>query len=198
MASFIDEIFDIDQIKTPAISGTQSQNWFAVTTENGDVYQLTLTSEIRVESSNKVSSHKVEDKTIVSDNDVAGSRKISYNGIVTSIVRLDQKDYKAPEELLEGLDKERKASTFFTCSLDDRLKPIPDCLLSTLAYSKSNKEGLTTWKVRMEFTEVRTTAQAVSKKIPRPSQSKTVEETVNAGSSPTRKEPITETISGLF
>jgi len=196
VAEIIDNIFQSNVVSNPLFSGTQSQNWFIIETEDGEFYQLTLTEDVTVEADTTISNHKVEDRSVVSDNAVANNRKVSYNGIVTSVERLDQTHYKDPYELLEGLELVRKNRTYCVCHLDNLLTPITDCLLERLSFTKGGKEGLTTWRVSLSFKETRTTSQAEKTKVPRPSEKPKTEETKNTGSASTKSEILTETTIG--
>ncbi len=178
-------------------SGKQSQNWFRIIDDESDViYQLTVTTDISVEENSKVVSHKVQDNSVVTDNIVAYNRKVSYNGLVTSVERLDQDEYKDPFELLEGLSLVRTNKTIVTCELDNLLTPITNCAIEKLSYSKSTQEGLTSWRVNISLQEIRLSDAVTSTTVaaPNPKLKGATDPVENVGNATTIKPPLTETI----
>lgn len=178
-------------------SGKQSQNWFRIIDDESDViYQLTVTTDISVEENSKVVSHKVQDNSVVTDNIVAYNRKVSYNGLVTSVERLDQDEYKDPFELLEGLSLVRTNKTIVTCELDNLLTPITNCAIEKLSYSKSTQEGLTSWRVNISLQEIRLSDAVTSTTVaaPNPKLKGATDPVENVGNATTKKPPLTETI----
>ncbi len=185
----------------PVISGKQSQNWFRIVTEDNVVYQLTLTSDVTVEETSKISSKKVQDNSVITDNVVAYNKKVSYNGIVTSVERLDQDEYKDPFEYLENLSLVRSNKNIVVCFLDDLLNPITNCVIEKLSYTKGKNEGLTSWRVNLVLQQIRLSDELTSTTItaPNPEYKDPTSNSENAGNATTGSSPLTTTgIEKLF
>lgn len=184
--------FDI--ISNPIFTTTVSQNWWLIRT--GDkVYQLTMVDNFSVSASSTISSHKVEDKTVIADNVVNNNRKVTISGLISSIERLDATVYNTPKEFIESLEEHRKAGDFFTIEQDNTLNPIKDCLIESLSYTKGNKEGLTSWSVDLTFKEARVTSSATKTLVARPVTKPKTDPTENVGSGSSKVETLTTTIS---
>ena len=155
---------------------------FLIKTEDGEFYELSVSTEVKVSARNTITKHKTESKDIITDNAVVFLREISYNGLISSIKRTDQgrsllgslfdsptdSNYKTPKSYLEGLDSVRTERKFITCYLANELTPIPNCLIENLEYIKDNNGGLTTWRVSFKAVEVRLTTKAASTTVPAP------------------------------
>lgn len=178
----------------PVISGTQSQNWFGLQNENdNEIFQLTVTSDVTVEYTSKLTNHKVLDKSVVTDNVVDYNKKVRYNGIITSIERLDQPDYKTPSEYFAGLDSARKDKTLFTVLLDDQLDFIPSCYIESLSFTKGSREGLTSWRVDISLQQIRLSEGVTTSSVPNPALKGATEGQKSVGSASTKSKPITQT-----
>lgn len=57
---------------------------------DGEIYELSVTTDVSVSSKSKISRFKVESKEIITENKVDYNREITYNGIITQIRRFDQ------------------------------------------------------------------------------------------------------------
>ena len=171
-------------------------NWFKIITDEGLVYQLVSTSSATVEKSSKITEHKVEDRTVVSDNAVAYNRVVRYNGIITTIDRLDQPDFKDPATFIAGINGLMDDKVFVTCELDDQVTPIPNCQIEKFSITKGSREGLTSWNVDLSVKEIRLSSAVTSTQVAAPRQEVTdiVSETQNEGSAATTRKPLSETL----
>ena len=57
---------------------------------NGDIYELAVTTEVKVSAKNSITSHKTESKEVITSNAVVFNKEISYNGKISTIRRVDQ------------------------------------------------------------------------------------------------------------
>jgi len=171
-------------------------NWFKIISEDNAVYQLVATTDVTVEQDSKITSAKVEDKSVVSDNVVALNRNVRYNGIITTIDRLDQPDFKDPATFVEGIRGLMRDRKFVTCELDNLLTPIPNCQIEKFSISKGKSEGLTSWFVNLSIKEIRLSDAITSTTVAAPAQevSDITSESVNEGSATTRAKKLSETI----
>lgn len=163
--------------------------WFYITVEDtAEIYELSVTDNIKVSGDTKISSNKTEARTVVSDNAVAYNQVISYNGIISSIRSIGAKSgsLSTAEDYLEGLESVRKGKLFITCNLDDRLDPINNCLIEKLSFSKSESEGRSSWRVELTCKQIRTTEAAEETRIPAPVSKDTTSETEDGGNAPTQ------------
>ena len=56
----------------------------------GDIYELAVTTEVKVSAKNSITSHKTESKEVITSNAVVFNKEISYNGKISTIRRVDQ------------------------------------------------------------------------------------------------------------
>lgn len=170
---------------------------------DGEVYELSVTTEARVSARNTISKYKTESRDVITENAVVNNREITYNGIITSIRRTDQgtggdsfnvagavldffdiggdSNFKDPRTFLEGLDQVRKDRSFVTCFLPNNLTPISNCLIEYLEYTKDQSGGLTSWNVNIRLYEARLTQRAVETTIPAPVATGNTEPRQDAG-----------------
>lgn len=173
---------------------------------DGEVYELSVTTNVTVTEESINTKHKVESREVITDNSVVMNREITYNGLITSIRRSDQgagannfgisaiqrlfdnptdSNFKDPKTYLEGLAQVRRDSEFVTCFLANELTPISNCLIDRFTYVKDQEGGLTTWRVSIKLSETRLTTRAVETSIPAPSASDVTGSTTDAGNATT-------------
>lgn len=56
----------------------------------GDIYELAVTTEVKVSTKNSITTHKTESKEVITSNAVVFNKEISYNGRISTIRRVDQ------------------------------------------------------------------------------------------------------------
>lgn len=156
---------------------------FLIKTDSGVTYELSATTSAEVTRSSTIAKNRVEDKSVVADNSVRDNAEVVFNGIISSIRRLDQlgtanssnplsqagNNYKTYREYLEGINEVMDRSEFVTFFLDNDLTPIPDCSITRFSYIKDRSGGLTSWKVSLRGEQLRLSSRAVVGTIPNPS-----------------------------
>lgn len=173
--------------------------WFyIVDQESNEIYEMAVTKEVKVSGRTKISSEKTEDKTVVSDNAVAFNPNISYNGVISSItsIGVNPRSLSTPDEYIESLEKVRTSRKLVTCHIDNKLNPIEDCVIEDFTFQKSEREGVSSWKINLVCQQIRVTTGATSTRIPSPATKDATESKVDAGNATTKQveKPITTTI----
>lgn len=162
---------------------------FLIKTDGGVTYELSSTTSASVSRSSTVAKHRVEDRSTVADNAVRGNAEISFNGIISSVRRLDQLDYVDPfqnpidfitgkpptphnyktyREYLEGIEDIMESSEFVTFFLDNDLTPITDCSITNFNYTKDYSGGITSWNVSLKGEQLRLASRSIKGNIPNP------------------------------
>lgn len=168
----------LDRVKSiPSFSVgsyTAKPQFYLYSQEIGEFFELSLTSEVSVESVAEVTEHKAEDKTIISSNVVARGDKILYNGIITDVksISFSQYEYAGGKRdvatYLETIKDLQLRGTLFNCYIDKRLNPIKNCIITSFNKKRGMKEGMFEWSVQLELKEVRLSSVIGSTFIPEP------------------------------
>lgn len=171
--------------------------------ELGEFFELTLTKEVSVSSSSSTTSHKAQDKTVITSNVVATGNKIRYNGIISDVKKLTLTNYeykggkRGIAEYLETLDKQRIKGDLWDCYVDTRLNPFKNCILTNFTRTRGMSDGKLQWTVSLEFEEVRLSSAIEATLIPTPSNPDVTDGKSEQGNTSTKSakpKPLTETL----
>lgn len=142
--------------------------FFYISTQGGDIYELTLTSDVNITYNTTSSSFPVEDGSKISDNVINDKIKITYKGLLSNIVNyslLDPLKHKSVEENVSALVNLRESRTPFTVNYDSRntndklLPAVDNCVFDRLEFSRSANSA-DHYKVEISVSQIIVTARA--------------------------------------
>lgn len=129
--------------------------------DGNDVYELSATTDVTVTFSGSPTRFKVEDGSTVTDHYVVDNTTCSFDGVITDIVSLNNKDsVKTSKEYIEGLRRIQVAKRTFTVFVDNKLQPFDNCLFTQIGIVKTATEGLSGWRVTLAFEQIRIAERA--------------------------------------
>lgn len=124
--------------------------------DGSDVYEMTATTEVQFSYQGQPTKFKVESGATITDHYTLSNATASFNGIVTSVILLSNgEDQLSPKQYIEGLRALQISKRPFTVYLDDKLTPIKNCLFTMIDGSKSVDDGLSSWRMRLGFEQIR-------------------------------------------
>ncbi|QDP59457.1 MAG: hypothetical protein GOVbin4162_31 [Prokaryotic dsDNA virus sp.] len=143
---------------------------FYIDTSEG-ILELTSTTEVQVLESSSPTRHPLEDGESAVDNVVNQNSTVKFSGVLsnissvsktTSVTSLsseeDDRDTTV-EGVLSSLRKVRKNKERFTVYYDERLPPADNCVITSLNIT-TNKEYYLSYRVELEFEQLRVVARA--------------------------------------
>lgn len=172
--------------------GTAQPTFYIKCQETGEFFELTLTKQVSVSSSSKVTEHKAEDKTMIASNSVAYGNIIRYNGIISNVKQLTFTPYnykggkRTVTDYLETIESLREKRSLWDCYIDTELSPILDCVLTNFSRTKGGSEGKYEWSVSLEFKQIRLSSSVTSTTIPVPASPDTTNGKTEQGNSSTK------------
>lgn len=172
--------------------GTAQPTFYIKCQETGEFFELTLTKQVSVSSSSKVTEHKAEDKTMIASNSVAYGNIIRYNGIISDVKQLTFTPYnyqggkRSVAEYLESIETLREKGSLWDCYIDTELNPMVDCVLTSFSRTKGVSEGKYEWSVSLEFKQIRLSSSVTVTTIPAPSIPDTINGKSDQGNSSTK------------
>lgn len=129
---------------------------FYIKTREGEVFELTATTDVSFSHRNTNTKFPVESGASVTDHSVIENSTFSMAGVITEVVNLTKNSpQKGIKDYIEGLDKLRRSKIPFTVFLDNRLKPYGNCLFTDFSGSKGVTEGVGAWKISLTIEQVR-------------------------------------------
>lgn len=129
---------------------------FYIKTREGEVFELTATTDVGFSHRNTNTKYPVETGSNVTDHSVIENSTFSLSGIITEVVNLTKNSpQKGIKDYIEGLDNLRKSKIPFTVFLDNRLKPYGNCLFTDFSGSKGVSEGVGAWRINLAIEQVR-------------------------------------------
>jgi len=124
--------------------------------DGSSVYEMTATTEVQFSYTGQPTKFKVESGATITDHYNISNATASFNGIVTSVVLLSNGDNQlSPKQYIESLRALQISKRPFTVYLDDKLTPIKNCLFTTIDGSKGVDDGLSSWRMRLGFEQIR-------------------------------------------
>lgn len=124
--------------------------------DGSNVYEMTATTEVQFSYTGQPTKFKVESGATITDHYNISNATASFNGIITSVVLLSNGDNQlSPKQYIEGLRSLQISKRPFTVYLDDKLTPIKNCLFTTIDGSKGVDDGLSSWRMRLGFEQIR-------------------------------------------
>lgn len=131
--------------------------------DGNDVFELSATTDVAISYNGSPTRFKVEDGSTISDHYVVENATCSFNGVITDIVSLNNKDtstIKSSKEYIEGLRRIQLAKRTFTVFVDNKLQPFDSCVFTEIGLVKTAQEGLSGWAVTLGFEQIRIAERA--------------------------------------
>lgn len=131
--------------------------------DGNDVFELSATTDVAISYNGSPTRFKVEDGSTISDHYVVENATCSFNGVITDIVSLNNKDtsnIKSSKEYIEGLRRIQLAKRTFTVFVDNKLQPFDSCVFTEIGLVKTAMEGLSGWAVTLGFEQIRIAERA--------------------------------------
>lgn len=131
--------------------------------DGNDVFELSATTDVAISYNGSPTRFKVEDGSTITDHYVVENATCSFNGVITDIVSLNNKDtsnIKSSKEYIEGLRRIQLAKRPFTVFVDNKLQPFDNCLFTEIGLVKTAMEGLSGWAVTLGFEQIRIAERA--------------------------------------
>lgn len=125
-------------------------NYFYIQTQQGDIYELSVVSEIKISNPTSSTDFPIESGYNISDNVVNGNTRISYQGILTNIVNvslLHDKGFRSIQENITALLDLRNSREYFSVNYDNRdtkdniLPALDYCVFNNLTFSRSSGDS---------------------------------------------------------
>lgn len=125
--------------------------------EDAEVFQLTCTTDFKVVYPSEVSSHPVVDRREVTDNYIRKNVTVTVNGLLSEIknylMSRNEKPQRSVRESLDFLLRIRDNGETFTLHLEDQLKPLVDCVFTSLTFNKESSYG-SSYDVTIEIKQI--------------------------------------------
>lgn len=131
--------------------------------DGNDVFELSATTDVAINYAGSPTRFKVEDGSTITDHYVVENATCSFNGVITDIVSLNNRDtsnIKSSKEYIEGLRRIQLAKRTFTVFVDNKLQPFDNCVFTEIGLVKTAMEGLSGWAVTLGFEQIRIAERA--------------------------------------
>jgi hypothetical protein len=137
-----------------------SQFWIETNPTTGvdvEVFQLTVTTDFKIDYPSEVSSHPVVDRREVSDNYIRKNITVTVNGMLSNIknylLSANKKPQRDVSESLNFLTRLREKGETFTLHLEDQLDPLVDCVFTSLVLNKESSFG-SSYDISIEIKQI--------------------------------------------
>lgn len=133
---------------------------FYIDSKKEGIFELTSTSDIRVVQSSNATKHALEGGDTATDNIVNQNTEVSFNGIISDILRLNPEDSGANsqrnvEGFITSLRRLRDNKELFTVYYDDREFGVAEnCYITNISLDRSSTTGAA-YQVGLSFEQVR-------------------------------------------
>lgn len=173
--------------------------------DGNDVFELSATTDVAISYNGSPTRFKVEDGSTVTDHYVVENATCSFNGVITDIVSLNNKDtstLKSSKEYIEGLRRIQLAKRTFTVFVDNKLQPFDSCVFTEIGLVKTAQEGLSGWAVTLGFEQIRIAERAKASLIKIDTTNANAESKdalsskTDSGTTSTNKDEVVFSISG--
>ena len=125
-------------------------NYFYIQTQQGDIYELSVVSEIKISNPTTSTDFPIESGYNISDNVVNGNTRISYQGTLTNIVNvnlLHDQGFRSIQENITALLGLRNSREYFSVNYDNRdtkdsiLPALDYCVFNNLTFSRGSGDS---------------------------------------------------------